>query len=438
MRNVLGRTGLIALVASLAVTLLTSCDPPPPKLYGMHGDYTWDVSNSRISSSLDAEAAFGSDISRNTLRWNVTEPTQGTHNWSKTDFVVDEAVARGLAVMLVVRDAPRWASGSSNPRSSRAQLLRSPLVSRYKAFAAVQRYGNRVKYWEVWTEPNENYYWQPSGLSHQADQARWIDMYAQLYRDTRAYVRQVNTTVELAVGAITGIGAGCCIYGTTFLNALIDRGLVFDHLAFNPHANRNQAPWDCIAFTQSFCDVGKIRTILVDRGRSNVKLWATEFGWQVGGFTTTGTTVSKLRVPGNAYRLALWNNSGQVSINGVTKNYSSITRTASYNDINLTSPLSALPALNSEVGSAQADTRHAQYVREAIKMLRGTYVPAGSRPPQNYSYVQIGIYFRTSDIKTETWGMYGLMHEPLPNYNQPGTWFLQGKPAAGSFMQETD
>ena len=194
----------------------------------------------------------------------------------------------------------------------------------------------------------------------------------------------------------------------------------------------------CLDFVQSFCDIEKMRNILVYRGKSNVKLWVTEFGWQVAGFTTTGTTLTKLRVPGNSYRLALWANSGRVTVDGVTRNYSSITRTASYNDIFLSTPLSSLPPLNSEIANPAAETVHSVFVREAIKMLRGTYVPTSGRPQQNYNYVQIGIYYQNYDRAFTNWGMYGLLHEPLPNFNQPGTWFLQGRPAAGAFMQETD
>ena len=72
-------------------------------------------------------------------------------------------------------------------------------------------------------------------------------------------------------------------------------------------------------------------------------------------------------------------------------------------------------------------------------MLRGKYVPQSGRPQQNYSYVALAIYFQNFDrTNSSAWGMYGLTHEPVPNFNQPGEWFLQARPAAQAFHDETD
>ncbi len=453
MKHLLRRATVVVAALAASAGLLTSCGPPPgPKLFGMHGDHTYDSENSRIASSLNAEEAFGANITRNTLRWKATMPNALTFDWSKTDYVVDQATSRGMDVLLVVRDAPQFANGSTDGKVIPSDTSGfNTFVTQYKNFfkAAVQRYGSRVKYWEVWTEANENNYWQPRGLTPKGNTARWIDMYAQLYRDTVAAVRTVNTSVQLAVGAITGLGASCCILGTNFLNGLIDRNVSFSDVAINPHNIRNQAPWTCLQFNQNFCDIQLMRNVLVNRNKSSVQLWITEFGWQVAGFTSPGSTRTSLRVPGDQYKLALFPNSGQVIVNGVTRNYSSINRTAMidtngngvtepHNVLTLTTALPTTPAANVEVASPQAEATHATYVREAIRMMRGVYQPASGRPQQNYNFVEMAIYFRNHDAKAIWWGMLGLMHEGVPNYNQPGTWFFQGRPAAGAFMQETD
>jgi hypothetical protein len=438
------RWGVALLVAAaLPAALLTSCTPPPKQIFGMHDDLTWDSDNSRIASTYDYEQAFGSKISRNTLRWNVVQSSPTSFNWSKPDYVVKQATQRGIAVDFVVRDAPAWANSSTDPKvvPSGATAFNT-FVNRYKAFftKAVQRYGDRVKYWEVWSEPNENHYWQPSGLNPVHDQKRWIDMYAQLFNATRAAVQSVNTSVKVSVGAITGLGASCCILGTDFVKGLISRNVTFPYLAINPHSGQNQPPWQCIQFQQSFCDIAKIRTILVNAKRSGTELWATEFGWQVGAYTNTGTTRSRLRVPGDRNRLNLWPASGKVTLwdgksqTSRTVSYSSITRTDNgYSDINLTKALLATPANGTQLSSAVAEQNQATYVRAALQMLKGTYQPASGRPQQNYSYVRIGIYFDNVDKTVTYWGMYGLLHTAIPNYNDPGHWILQPKPAAGAF-----
>jgi hypothetical protein len=447
------RIAVLAVATALLGALLSGCEAPPePKHFGMHGDHTWDVDNTRISSSLDTEAAFGSKLTRNTLAWNVAQPTPTTYNWSKTDYVVDQAAARGMQVMFVVRAAPQWANASTNPKiipSDPATF--NAFVVNYKNFfkTAVQRYGSRVKYWEVWTEPNQTFYWQPQGLSPSSHQSRWIDMYAQLYTDTVAAVRQVDRRVELAVGSLAGISATCCILAPVFLDGLITRGVAFGQVAISAHAFRNQAPWTTIQYENNFSDIQIMRDVLVYRGRGGVNLWLTEWGWQVAGYTSPGSTTTQLWVPGNFYRLALWPNSGTVVVEGVARSYSSINRTASFdsdgngvsephNLITLSAALPSAPAANTEVASAVAETTQADYVRQSIRMLRGKYVPQSGRPQQNYSYVVLATYFQNYDrTNSSSWGMYGLMHEPVPDFNRPGKWFLKGRAAAGAFLNET-
>jgi hypothetical protein len=430
----------VVLAATLSTTLLSSCDPAPPRLYGTHDDLTYDVDNSRISSVYDFEDAFGVGISRNTLRWRMVQPTPSTFDWSKVDYVVDQATQRGIKVQFVVREAPEWASGSSDPIVvPSAQPAFDAFVTKYKNFvkAAIQRYGDTVKNWELWSEPNENHYWQPLGLSPGRDRERWMDLYAQLYKSTFAYVKGVNSSVKIAIGALTGLGGSCCILGTDFLHGMINRAVPFKVLAINPHAGKNQAPWSCVEFERSFCDIQKIRDILVSRGKANVQLWVSEYGWQVGAFTRTGTNRIRLRIPGDRNRLNLWPPSGQVVLQGKTYNYSSITRTDDgYSDIHLSAILPTVPPNGTQLYSPQAEQTHADYVRAALQMIKGTYHPAAGRPQQNYSYVKVAIYFDNVDKNMTAWGMYGLFRTPVPNFSDPGKWFAQPKPAAAAFHDE--
>ena len=449
------RTALLAVATALLGGLLSGCEPsaPGPKFIGMHGDHTWDVDNTRINSSLATEAAFGSKLTRNTLQWNVAQPTPTTYNWAKSDYVVDQAVIRGLQVMFVVRAAPQWANASTNPKVVPSDTAGfNAFVINYKNFfkTAVQRYGSRVKFWEVWTEPNQNIYWQPNGLSPHTDQSRWIDLYAQLYTDTVAAVRQVDKRVELAVGSLAGISGSCCIVAPVFVDGLIDRGVAFAAVAIKPQSLRNQAPWTTVQYENNFSDIQIMRDVLVFYGRPGVNLWVTEWGWQVAGYTSQGSTTTQLWVPGNFYRLALWPNSGTVVVDGVARSYVSINRSVSYdsdlngtpeahNLITLSSPLPSPPAAKTEVANAVAEATQADYVRQSIRMLRGKYVPQSGRPQQNYSYVALATYFQNFDrTNSSAWGMYGLTHEPVPDFNNPGTWFLQGRAAAGAFLDETD
>jgi hypothetical protein len=432
------RWGVLGLVAAvvLVATSLTGCTPKPKVLFGIHSDVTYDVDNTRIASTLDAEHGINSQVVRTTLRWNIVEASEGTFDWSKPDYVVDQAQQRGMQVYFIVRDAPQWASGSTDPKVVPSDSTAfAAFVTRFKTFmgAAVQRYGTRVKYWEVWSEPNEDHYWQPLGLRPNHDKTKWINLYVQLYNKTLAYVQPLNKQAQIAPGALTGLTQSCCILGTEYLQALIDRGVKFKYLAINPHSGHNEAPWICNPGSRNFCDIQAMRDVLLKNNLSTVQMWVAEFGWQVGAYTIKGSTTSLLRIPGNQDRLALWPSSGQVVVAGQTVDYSSITKNATFSDITLASPLSSVPPIGTQISSPQAEFRQAAYVKGAYQMLLGTYVPAAGRPKQNYNYVRVAVYFDSFDKNAAYWGMYGLFRTPQPNYDTPLTWTLAPKPAAQAF-----
>jgi hypothetical protein len=173
----------------------------------------------------------------------------------------------------------------------------------------------------------------------------------------------------------------------------------------------------------------------------------TEWGWQVAGYTSPGSTLTELFVPGNQYRLSLWPDTGELTINGQTRDYT-LQRVAfhdsnddgileAHNRISLEVPLSSLPLPGTEVASAWAESVQATYLRESIKMLRGTYTPQSGRPNQNYSYVQLAVYFRNHDGADPTWGMFGVMRKAVPDWANPGEWILDKRPAADAFTQVT-
>jgi GH35 family endo-1,4-beta-xylanase len=92
----------------------------------------------------------------NGVLWSDVEATAGTYNWTVLDNLssqIDIAIANGIEVMLVVRSTPTWAQ--KNPGYPCGPIAQNNL----KDFAnfmslLVQRYAGKVKYWEIWNEPD--------------------------------------------------------------------------------------------------------------------------------------------------------------------------------------------------------------------------------------------------------------------------------------------
>jgi hypothetical protein len=98
--------------------------------------------------------------------WNPSDPGDPHYNWSAVDAQVTALAKSGLEPILVVSDGPLWA------RLPPWTLFAAPEVDKLRHFmrAAAERYSGtykglpRVRYWQVWNEPNISIYLLPQIL----------------------------------------------------------------------------------------------------------------------------------------------------------------------------------------------------------------------------------------------------------------------------------
>jgi hypothetical protein len=95
--------------------------------------------------------------------WNSANPGDAHYSWSNVDRQVKAVVKSGLQPILVVADAPVWA------RLVKGSPVSAPEPAKLRQFlrAAAQRYSGRfrglprVRYWQIWNEPNISLYFIP-------------------------------------------------------------------------------------------------------------------------------------------------------------------------------------------------------------------------------------------------------------------------------------
>jgi len=143
---------LAALLVLLPSTALAEFDPDCA--YGVNAHQASD-------DELALAAAAGIGWVRMDFNWYSFETSRGSYDWSIPDRFIDKADELGLNVFASVGYTPSWAvSGSCDDSSSEEQdWCRNavPASSSYwSSFvtAAVSRYGDRVKHWGMWNEPN--------------------------------------------------------------------------------------------------------------------------------------------------------------------------------------------------------------------------------------------------------------------------------------------
>jgi hypothetical protein len=172
-----GRVLLIAaalsVVAAVVVSGVTGGSASPSASNGRPlATAVFDPGSLSPSASRDVRAA-GATYARLVLWWSAVapggntaprfdarNPADGHYDWRSFDTAVRTVVAAGLQPLVDLHDAPAWAREKTCVGDGAAKCRPSSAALADFATAAAKRYGGdfrglpRVRYWQVWNEPN--------------------------------------------------------------------------------------------------------------------------------------------------------------------------------------------------------------------------------------------------------------------------------------------
>ena len=280
-------------LAAVAVAALLSHDArrgpqavPLPRIacagpeIGVHSTLAFDGDPENRSETVAAIHRFlRPQVVRDSLLWNQIEPVEGRRDWSRTDSVVEDLRSAGIEPLLVVFGSPSWANGV--PESMPGHDLHVPSrgaaldawLHDYTDFlaAAVQRYHDYVRRWEIWNEPNLVDFWRP-----RPDPVT----YRHVYETLRATILRVDPTAEVAVGGLGGLSATSApsITGLKFLRHLTRTRPPIDAVAIHPYATDDHPPWLHVPKENNFDNIRRVHDQLVADGE-RASIWVTEWGW---------------------------------------------------------------------------------------------------------------------------------------------------------------
>jgi hypothetical protein len=197
-----------------------TCDPPDPgpspapgERYGINVGgliapevtATTPYSDQTVRHILGLAKAAGVRYIREDLYWNTAQPNGPYFDpaWlAEADKYVQAATDSGLQIVFVLSNTPGWARGNDGDpthfQDPRYQLngTNDPRFPAYPQMWAwyreyvtglVNRYGDRVKYWSIWNEPNatnpDNGFLLLPGpdTNGNRDYPTWQDAYSQLW-----------------------------------------------------------------------------------------------------------------------------------------------------------------------------------------------------------------------------------------------------------------
>lgn len=87
--------------------------------------------------------------------WQDIEPDKGRFNFTKYDYIVELLAKNQIRILAILDYSTDWTSSAWNRPPDN--------LDDFANFAkeTVSRYKNRIKYWEIWNEPDSNFYWSP-------------------------------------------------------------------------------------------------------------------------------------------------------------------------------------------------------------------------------------------------------------------------------------
>lgn len=272
---------LATLGAGLAWTRLEAGTSPT---LGVQTHLLWSgVSRDEVERQLTAAEASGARMVRADLGWSSLEQhAKGRYEaWylAKVDFLVARAKAHHVDLLLTVTGTPCWASSAPAPlkrgcpssgETGDAVAAYAPSNPRDYADALaflVARYGDRVRAWEVWNEPNSTAFWRAEDPA-----AR----YAELVRSAYPAAKRADERTTIVVGALSEADY-------RFAESLYADGIsgYLDALSIHPYSG-DRSPLDPQPeqyLRDSFVrGVPAIRAVMTRHGDDS-PLWLTEFGW---------------------------------------------------------------------------------------------------------------------------------------------------------------
>ncbi len=230
---------------------------------------------------IDSLGSPGQVSARVTYYWSDIEPTDGVWQFAVYDELVKRATDANIPILGILGYAmKRVAVAAADLPGDPWALSFCPPddLEQFATFAGMvaARYP-QVRYWEIWNEPNIDYFWRPS-----PDPARYLE----LLRRSYVAVKAANPNAVVLLGGLaTGAGGGQ-VSPESFLESVYQGGgkNYFDAVAFHPY-DIGMSPDSYLADS-----VNSVHHVMTRYADGNKPVWITEIGWFVG---TGGSAISE-------------------------------------------------------------------------------------------------------------------------------------------------
>ncbi len=115
--------------------------------------------DNRSEKAALASALAGVKVVRTGVSWGATQPKEGEWKWDFGDRIFEVHEKQNIEVQLIVGGGPAWAvSRTPGPEENAGRI--PPRLDAWRPWISAQakRYGDRVRFWEIWNEPDIGFF----------------------------------------------------------------------------------------------------------------------------------------------------------------------------------------------------------------------------------------------------------------------------------------
>jgi hypothetical protein len=194
------------------------------------------------------------------ISWSDLAPERGRYDWSRFDAIVALAATHGVDIVYTFGRTPRWAARDPDAHGPYGPGQCSPpaRLSDWEDFvrAVVARAAGRIRYWEIWNEPQEAGFYCGD-----------VETMVNLQKAAHAIIKSQSGDLRVLTPSPTG-GHGPA-WMARFLSA--GGGKYADIIAFHGY-------WDGEAHSLPAV-VSRFKAVAQTAGQDRKPMWDTEAGW---------------------------------------------------------------------------------------------------------------------------------------------------------------
>ncbi len=120
-------------------------------------DHSWNnhhYPSDKIEKSIELMKEAGVGFVRMDFLWDDIEPTSGNFQFEKYDKIVGLLTSHGIKILGLLSYNASWTGNNWNAPPNKVYFTKY-------AKNVVRRYKDKIKYWEIWNEPDDEQYWTP-------------------------------------------------------------------------------------------------------------------------------------------------------------------------------------------------------------------------------------------------------------------------------------